>query len=73
MITTPEWLAKKGSVGKAALGVLHICDDDGVELPAGEVGTIYFERDVAPFEYHNDPEKTAASRHPAHDNWCDRG
>ena len=26
-----------------------------------------------PFEYHNDPEKTAASRHPAHDNWCTVG
>ena len=55
------------------MGVLHICDDDGTELSAGEIGTIYFERDVAPFEYHNDPEKTAASRHPAHDNWCTVG
>jgi long-chain acyl-CoA synthetase len=73
VITTPEWLAKKGSVGRAALGILHICDDDGNELPAGEAGAIYFERDVAPFEYHNDPEKTAASRHPAHDNWCTVG
>jgi len=53
--------------------VARICDDDGNELPAGEVGTIYFERDAAPFEYHNDPEKTSASRHPAHDNWCTVG
>jgi long-chain acyl-CoA synthetase len=73
VITTGEWRAKRGSVGKAAMGVLHICDDDGNELPAREVGTIYFERDVAPFEYHNDQEKTAASRHPAHDNWCTVG
>ena len=73
VIATSEWQAKRGSVGKAALGVLHICDDDGNELPAGEIGTIFFERDVAPFEYHNDPEKTAASRHPAHDNWCTVG
>jgi fatty-acyl-CoA synthase len=73
VITTSEWLVKRGSVGKAAMGVLHICDDDGNELPAGEVGSIYFERDVAPFEYHNDPEKTAASRHPAQDNWCTVG
>ena len=73
MITAAEWQAKRGSVGKAAMGVLHICDDDGNELPPGEVGTIYFERDVAPFEYHNDAEKTAASRHPAHDNWCTVG
>ena len=73
VITTGEWQAKRGSVGKAAMGVLHICGDDGNELPAGEIGTIYFERDVAPFEYHNDPKRTAASRHPAHDNWCTVG
>jgi fatty-acyl-CoA synthase len=52
--------------------VLHICDD-GNELPAGVVGTIYFERDVVPFEYHNDPEKTAGSRHPVHQNWSTVG
>jgi acyl-CoA synthetase (AMP-forming)/AMP-acid ligase II len=73
VITTGQWQTKRGSVGKSAMGVLHICDDDGHELPPGEVGTIYFERDIAPFEYHNDPEKTAASRHPAHDNWCTVG
>jgi long-chain acyl-CoA synthetase len=72
LITTPEWTRKRGSVGKAALGVLHICDD-GNELPAGVVGTIYFERDVVQFEYHNDPEKTAGSRHPVHQNWSTVG
>ena len=73
LITTPEWRTKRGSVGRAALGVVHISDDDGNELAAGEVGTIYFERDVIGFEYHNDAEKTAASRHPAHDNWATVG
>ncbi|MGB8390639.1 acyl-CoA synthetase [Mycobacterium sp.] len=73
VMTSAEWKTKRGSVGKAALGIVHICDDDGNELPAGEVGTIYFERDIVPFEYHNDPEKTAASRHPAHDNWATVG
>jgi fatty-acyl-CoA synthase len=73
LITTSEWNAKRGSVGKAALGVVHICDDEGTELPAGEVGTIYFERDIVPFEYHNDPGKTAASRHPEHENWSTVG
>ncbi|ORX00290.1 acyl-CoA synthetase [Mycobacterium triplex] len=73
VITTAEWKDKRGSVGKAALGVLHICDDDGNELPPGAIGTVYFERDVAPFEYHNDPEKTASSRHPDHPNWCTVG
>jgi long-chain acyl-CoA synthetase len=73
IITTPEWRVKRGSVGKAALGVVHVCDDEGVELPVGEVGTVYFERDITPFEYHNDPEKTAQSRHPEHDNWSTVG
>jgi fatty-acyl-CoA synthase len=73
IITTAEWRTKRGSVGKAALGTLHICDDEGAELRPGDVGAIYFERDVAPFEYHKDPEKTAQSRHPQHDNWCTVG
>jgi fatty-acyl-CoA synthase len=73
VITTPEWQQKRGSVGRAALGVLHICDDDGAELPTGEIGTVYFERDVTPFEYHNDPAKTAESRHPQHSNWSTVG
>lgn len=73
IITTEEWQTKRGSVGRAALGVLHICDDEGIEQPSGEVGTVYFERDVVPFEYHNDPEKTASSRHPAHENWSTVG
>jgi acyl-CoA synthetase (AMP-forming)/AMP-acid ligase II len=37
-------------------------DDDGVELPRGEPGTVYFEGG-ATFEYHNDADKTKASRH----------
>lgn len=72
-ISTPEWQNKRGSVGKAALGIVHICDDDGNELPAGDVGSVYFERDAMPFVYHKDPEKTAAAQHPAHDNWATVG
>ncbi|MFY0612190.1 MAG: AMP-binding protein [Hyphomicrobiaceae bacterium] len=60
-ITSAEWLTHKGSVGRALLGTLHICDDDGAELPAGASGTVYFS-DGHPFAYHNDPERTAASR-----------
>jgi acyl-CoA synthetase (AMP-forming)/AMP-acid ligase II len=56
-----EWLAHPGTVGKAIVGTVHVCDDEDNELPAGEHGTIWFEG-TAPFEYHNDPEKTAASR-----------
>ena len=31
-IDSPDWLAHPGSVGRSVLGVLHICDDDGLEL-----------------------------------------
>ena len=60
-IDTLEWLDHPGSVGRAKLGVLHICDENGEELTAGDVGDIYFENGHQ-FEYHNDPDKTAASR-----------
>lgn len=60
-ITTEQWLTHKGSVGPAILGELHICDEKGVELPVGTEGEIYF-ANGHPFSYHNDPEKTQASR-----------
>jgi long-chain acyl-CoA synthetase len=63
MCNSAEWLAHKGTVGKAVMGTLRICDDAGNELPAGESGTVYF-ADGRVFEYHNDPRKTAESRHP---------
>lgn len=62
-ITSPEWLERPGSVGKAPPGTLHICDPDGHELPAGEEGGVYFSG-APDFEYHNSPEKTADARLP---------
>jgi acyl-CoA synthetase (AMP-forming)/AMP-acid ligase II len=62
-LNSTEWLAHKGSVGRPLNCELHICDDDGNELPVGESGTIYF-GGGGQFEYYNDPEKTAGSRHP---------
>ncbi|MET0711805.1 MAG: acyl-CoA synthetase [Jiangellaceae bacterium] len=57
-INSEQALAHPGSVGVPLMGTLHICDDDGEELPTGEAGQIWFESDLK-FEYHNDPEKTA--------------
>lgn len=62
-LNSQEWLAHKGSVGKSLTAIIHICDENGEELPIGEAGVIYFESE-AKFEYHNDPQKTAESRHP---------
>jgi long-chain acyl-CoA synthetase len=59
-VTPEEWLAHKGSVGRAVLGEPHIVDEAGNEVPPGVVGTIYF-AGGRPFAYHNDPEKTASA------------
>ena len=56
-ISSPEWLARPGSVGRAFGCTIHILDDDGREVPPGTTGTVYFEG-KAGLEYHNDPEKT---------------
>ncbi|MFE2996963.1 acyl-CoA synthetase [Nocardia sp. NPDC059246] len=69
VISAAEWEKKPGSVGRSILGPVHVCDEDGTELPAGEVGAVYFERETLPFEYHKDAEKTAAAQHPEHPNW----
>ena len=68
-VDSQAWLAHPGTVGRALLGTLRICDDEGNELPVGETGLIYFERDVLPFHYHKDPEKTRAAQHPKHPGW----
>lgn len=60
-ITPTEWLAHKGSVGRALHGTLHICDDAGEPLGPGEVGHVYFSGGQR-FEYHNQPEATAKTR-----------
>lgn len=68
-IDSSESLARPGSVGRAVLGTLRICDDDGNEVPAGQDGLIYFERDALTFRYHKDDAKTRAAQHPRHPNW----
>ncbi|MBU2551178.1 MAG: acyl-CoA synthetase [Proteobacteria bacterium] len=60
-ISSEEWLRHKGSVGRCFIGQVRICDENENILPPYEPGTIYIEGGV-PFEYHNDPDKTAESR-----------
>lgn len=60
-IDSKDWLAHPGSVGRAVLGSIHICGEDGEELPAGEEGMVYFEGGND-FAYHNDPDKTMDCR-----------
>jgi long-chain acyl-CoA synthetase len=60
-ISSADWLAHPGSVGTAVEPFrVVVVDEDGVELPIGEVGLLAFE---APegygVAYHRDDEKTA--------------
>lgn len=68
-----DWLNHPGTVGKPIFGILHICDDDGKELPPGEAGLIYFELPAMPFVYHGEADKTKEAQHPQHPNWTALG
>jgi long-chain acyl-CoA synthetase len=59
--TSKDWLAHKGTVGRALTGELLILDDEGRPCPTGTPGTVWF-GGATNFEYFNDPVKTAQSR-----------
>jgi long-chain acyl-CoA synthetase len=74
IISPQEWLRRPGSVGRSALGPIHICRDDGEELSTGQQGLIYFESPRGrQFSYLNDPARTAKARHPGHPEWISVG
>jgi long-chain acyl-CoA synthetase len=56
-----EYLAHEGTVGKIVLGDLHIMDENMQPTKKGESGEIWF-KTATPFEYFNDPERTAQTR-----------
>ncbi len=62
-ISSHEWLAHQGSVGKSKSGKIVILDALGQELACGETGHIYFANSHA-FEYLNDPAKTREATGP---------
>jgi len=61
-----EWLAHKGTVGRALSAEVLIFDEEGNRCPTGTPGTVWF-RGATNFEYFNDPVKTAESRNAAGD------
>jgi len=58
--TSEDWLRFPGTVGRSLTGAIVIADEDGNELPPGEIGGVYFDSGIE-FAYRNDPEKTAAA------------
>jgi long-chain acyl-CoA synthetase len=57
-----EWLEHQGTVGrKWPFSEVVILDDDGNELPPGQIGTVYMHMHTGNFEYFKDKEKTDKS------------
>lgn len=62
VVDSVQWLRRPGTVGRPySFSTVRILDDQGVVLPAGEVGLVYM-RDGFEFEYFDDPAKTAAAK-----------
>jgi len=59
-ISAADWLEHPGSVGRTLLAPIHILDDEGIDLPPGEIGTVWFEAPPGRpgFSYHKDDDKT---------------
>ena len=57
-----RWLEKPGTVGRSVAGMkVKILDEDGNELPRGDIGHVYLESERgATFTYKGDPELTAS-------------
>ena len=62
VISAKEWMEKPGSVGLPWPGSeIRIYDDEGNQLGAGQIGTVYMQL-MADFEYKGDDAKTKANR-----------
>ncbi|MGH9188284.1 MAG: acyl-CoA synthetase [Acidimicrobiales bacterium] len=63
VVFAKDWLEKPGTVGRAwPTSEVRILDDDGNQLGAGDIGTVYMSLASADFEYKGDKEKTESSR-----------
>jgi long-chain acyl-CoA synthetase len=63
IVTAKEWIERPGTVGKAWGGAeIRIYDDEGKQLGAGEIGTVYMALAQATFEYKGDEQKTKGNR-----------
>jgi long-chain acyl-CoA synthetase len=69
-VTSAEWLARPGTVGRAWGGDIHIVDADGRELGAGETGAVWFSGKGG-VAYHGDDSKSAEANDPR--DWATMG
>jgi long-chain acyl-CoA synthetase len=63
LVDSETWLAHPGTVGRPMVpGLVKIADDDGTELPPGEVGLVFLQAPAATrFDYYGDADKTAGA------------
>jgi long-chain acyl-CoA synthetase len=63
VIMAEDWLAHPGSVGRPwPVSEVHILDEDGNDVAAGEPGLVYLRMGSTTFDYYHDEAKTLASR-----------
>jgi long-chain acyl-CoA synthetase len=63
IVNAEDWMRHPGTVGQAWPNAeIRVFDDDGNQLPPGEIGTVYMKMANADFEYYRDKAKTEASR-----------
>ena len=74
-VGSEEWLTKPGTVGRPHTpDHVRILGEDGEDVPAGEVGTIYLKApDRGRFDYFKDADKTAGSYRGDHFTMGDVG
>jgi long-chain acyl-CoA synthetase len=62
-VNSEEWLERPGTVGKPATDDhVRILDDDGTDLAAGQIGTVYLKApDAGRFTYYKDDDKTSSA------------
>ena len=61
LVDSKTWLAHPGTVGRPMVpGLVKVADEDGNDLPPGEVGLVFLQAPAATkFDYYGDTEKTA--------------
>jgi long-chain acyl-CoA synthetase len=64
LITSPEWMEHRGSVGKPADGLVRVLSDEFAEAQPTETGRVYFRSPKHQrFEYFNNPVATQSVYH----------
>ena len=63
LVDSATWLAHPGTVGRPMIpGLVKVADDEGNDLPPGEVGLVFLQAPAATkFDYYGDTEKTAGA------------